>query len=230
MTQQGKIERKKLTITSVEPVKKVGSKQVDKLTFKAKDGDKELTYQTFRTSLFEIIQVGQTIEFEVETSERDVDGNIFVDRKINQAFVNGEPVVKQNKGFGRSTSPEERASIETQTAVKMAVELRIADKIGADNLVFQKAMLWIDSRIPSKPEAIHNVSVKSESDKAFDKLESAGKKVWPHLENLGQLRTRMQAEGVKDINMMAAAGVDDIKKITDFDGVWANYMKAKEIK
>ncbi len=238
MTQkkQGVIERKKLTIVSVEPVKQVGEKKVEKLTFKAKDGEKEFTYISFRTTLFEIIQngIGKTIEFEVETSEREHEGNIYPDRKINQAFINGEPVANKGRVFGKSFSPEERASIEVQTAVKSVVELRIAEKIGPDNIVFQKAMEWMDTRISAalKGGVVKNQE-RSESDKAFDKLESAGKpdsNKWPHLNNLGELRTRMQKEGVKDINMMAAAGVDDLKKIIDFDMAWGNYLKAKETK
>lgn len=63
-----------------------------------------------------------------------------------------------------------------------------------------------------------------------DAKTEAAVKTYPHLNNLGELRTRANKEGVKDINLMAAAGVDDLKKITDFDLCWANYLKARDAK
>jgi len=77
-------ERKNLVITQVEEIKKVGTKQIPKLSFKAKDGDTELSYFTFKTSLFEQIKAGQAITADVETSDRTWEGQTYTDRKIVQ--------------------------------------------------------------------------------------------------------------------------------------------------
>ena len=43
--------------------------------------------------------------------------------------------------------PEERVSIEAQVAVKLAVELRIAEEIPETSPAFQEALKWIKAKI-----------------------------------------------------------------------------------
>ena len=80
-------DRKTLTITQVDEIKKVGDKQIPKLSFKAKDGDKELTYFTFKSSLFEAIKEGQTISADVEIKTREWEGQEYTDRRVVQIYV-----------------------------------------------------------------------------------------------------------------------------------------------
>lgn len=139
-------ERKKLTILSVGTIQKVGERQTEKLSFKANDGQHDYGYFTFDSKLFPVIQNGinQVIECDIETS---VSGD-FTNRKVIQAYVDGKPVSVKSSGFmKRGSSPEERASIESQVAVKLAIELRIADKLPENHPVFKLAMAWIQARI-----------------------------------------------------------------------------------
>ncbi len=145
VTQQATIEKKKLLITAVSPLSKVGDKQIDKLSFRAEDElGREHPYFTFSGKLFETIQkgIGQTIEFDVETTSNGE----YINRKVTQAYTGGQPIAVK-KGFSGRTSPEERASIETQVAVKLAVELRIADIITDKHPAYVAAMEWIKSKL-----------------------------------------------------------------------------------
>ena len=158
MTTEPKIERKGLAIISVEPVKEVGSKGAKKLQFKAKEkaGREELTYFTFRPSLFETIEkgIGQVLDCETETSSRERDGNTFTDRKVNQIFVDGQPIGGQKKQFGFAGyqhSPEERASIETQVAAKIGSELLAAKVIPVESAFGQAVIQWCLARLSGKP-------------------------------------------------------------------------------
>ena len=120
----------KLAITQVKEVQKIGDKGAEKLAFKAKNFEgKELWYSTFRKSLFPAIKdnVGKEIEADVEITNREVDGNIYTDRKVTQLYVGGEAVAKgqpSKQGFqGYRDSPESRASIELQVCLKCACEI-----------------------------------------------------------------------------------------------------------
>ncbi len=149
----GIMESKKLTITAVLPITKVGEKNLDKLSFKAKDeSGQEHLYSTFNSKLFDAIQkaVDQTMDFDIETS---VNGG-YTNRKVLQVYTGGEPVlIKKNTfGGGRAISPEDRASIEAQVAVKLAVELRLADKIADNSPIYKGALAWIKNKIDASPK------------------------------------------------------------------------------
>ncbi len=126
--------KRMLTITWVGEVKEVGQKGTKKLPFKGKDAEgHELQYFTFRDTLFPSIVTGKTVEIEFQESHREHEGNTYVDRKVSQIFVDGQPIAKS--GFGGKSwgqSPEtielrhkhdleleaiKRASIEKQTAL-----------------------------------------------------------------------------------------------------------------
>mgnify|MGYP001573060478 CR=1 FL=1 len=119
------MDRAKITVTEVKPVTEFGEKHTKKLTFsgKTEPEGKALQYQSYRESLFETVKVGAVLDIEFETKTREgSDGNTYTDRKVQQIYVNGQPVAEQ-KGFGSGgrpfgKSPEERQSIEKQVALK----------------------------------------------------------------------------------------------------------------
>jgi hypothetical protein len=118
-------DRIKLTITEVKEVQLVGERGAQKLAFKAKSPDgKELEYFTFRTSLFDEIKKGAEIDAEVEVKTREYGDATFVNRQVSQIYKDGQPIGgrKQRPDYSYRDSPEARASIEAQSALKAAVE------------------------------------------------------------------------------------------------------------
>ena len=148
----------KLAITQVKEVQKIGDKGVEKLAFKAKDFEgKELWYFTFAKSLFPAIKdnVGKEIEADVETTNREVDGNVYTDRKVTQLYVGGEAVAAKGQppkqGFqGYRDNPESRASIELQTAFKGIIELMVAGVVAKDDPLGKAAITWALSKFGVK--------------------------------------------------------------------------------
>lgn len=141
----------KLTVVSVEAEKPVGDKGAIKLQFKAKgEDDKILTYFTFSKRLFTSITDGKEIDATIETSEREHEGNTYVDRKVTEI----EGAAKGGwQGGGRQESPEARASIETQVAIKAVTELLCSDKkVPKDIRDAYDAWLRVKLSVASKPE------------------------------------------------------------------------------
>jgi hypothetical protein len=135
-------ERKNLTITQVNEVQKVGDKQIPKLSFKAKDGDKELTFFTFKTSLFDLIKQGQAINADVETSSREWDGQTYTDRKVVQVYVDGQPVSgKPQQGY-RGRSPEELDQTARTMSLSYAKDLAVAGKIEVWDIINQAELFY----------------------------------------------------------------------------------------
>jgi len=158
-------ERKTLTITQVEEIKKVGDKQIPKLSFRAKDGDKELTYFTFKTSLFDLISEGQTINADVETSTREWEDQTYTDRRIVQIYVDGQPV--NIRGGYRGKSPEELELSARAYALSYAKDLAVADKIIISSLT-KYAQEFYDWMKPSKQSIVPppNVELETKERKA----------------------------------------------------------------
>ena len=125
-------ERKTLTITQANEIQKVGEKQIPKLSFKAKDGDKELTYFTFKSSLFELIKEGQTINAEVETEQRGE----YTNRKVVQVYVDGQPLGGQKSQY-RGKSPEELEQTAKLMILAYAKDLVVAQVIPLDGIIKQ---------------------------------------------------------------------------------------------
>jgi len=156
MTTEPKPERKKLSVTEVKEVQKVGDKKIPKLVFKAKDGEHELQFFIIaRESLFEHVKVGATIDADVLTTRRESDDpeRPWIDRKVTSIYVEGQAVGGGSKSGWRPAedSPEKRASIEAQSAVQAVVQLRIADKLTDLAPAYIAALEWCTSRIrPSK--------------------------------------------------------------------------------
>ena len=204
MTTESKI---KLQIKEVAEPKAVGTKGAQKLTFKATAPDgKDYSYQTFTTKLFEYIKTGAAIEADVDTSSHEYDGNTYTDRKVMQIYVNGQPVAEARQGGGKSynkssLTPEqwaekdriERASIEAQVAFKGIVELikeGNAWKVAGFEDLVHKAFTWANEKLGSIPQpanppmkkvepAQEPIKSKSDTDKDFDNLQSAGTSAKP---------------------------------------------------
>lgn len=151
-------ERMQLTITHVDEVKAVGTQGAQKLGFKAKTPDgKEIPFFSFRKSLFDIIKgnIGKAIDADVEITSKEVEGNTYTDRKVNEIFVDGKPVAGESKGQGQGRpwqgkTPEqiekERHSIESQQAIIAVTALLTAGKPVPEATV-AKYFRWIDSRL-----------------------------------------------------------------------------------
>lgn len=149
-----KIERKILTITQLKEVERVGERQIEKLSFKAKaEADKELWYFTFRTSLFDVIKEGATINADVEISSREYEGNTYTDRRVVQIYVDGQPLGAKGRGSSwGGKSPQEIASIESQVAAKLIIELRIAGIIEDEHDLYKQVLGWCSGKLKSAAE------------------------------------------------------------------------------
>lgn len=147
-------DRIKLQVTEVSEPKEVGQKGAKKLSLKAKSPDgKELSYFTFRTSIFEFVKKDASLDAEVEVKTREYDGNTYTDRQINQIFIDGNPVGGQARQWqGRGDTPEQRQSIETQTACKIIAELRVADILKDNSPEYQALLKWCGDRIIVKAD------------------------------------------------------------------------------
>ncbi len=138
-----------LKVTEVSEPKEFGNKGSKKLVFKAKNPEgKELSYLTYRTTLFESIKVGAEIDAEVEIKTREYEGNTYTDRQVSQIFVDGQPLGGQKKQWqGRTDNPEQRQSIEMQTAAKIGGELLVAKIITSKDQLGKLTIDWCISRL-----------------------------------------------------------------------------------
>jgi hypothetical protein len=151
------MERKNLTITQVEEVKKVGNKQIPKLSFKAKDGESELSYFTFRNSLFEAIKVGQSINADVETSTREWEGQTYTDRRVVQIYVDGQPIGGKKEGY-RGKSPEELEQTARTMCLSYAKDLVVAQVIPLEVVLLQADSFyaWVKNGKGATPKALES--------------------------------------------------------------------------
>ena len=149
-------ERKTLTIKEVKEIERVGSNQIPKLSFKAKDGDKEYWYQTFRSSLFEVIKVGQTISADVEIKTREWDGQEYTDRRITQIYIDGQPVGGKKSQY-RGKSPEELELSARAYALAYAKDMAVGGIIKTGEILgwaddFHKWLQGNGKQIPPEKE------------------------------------------------------------------------------
>ena len=166
-------KRQILEISHVEKRQPIGDKGAVKLGFTAIDkvAGQQLKLCTFKKSLFETIEgaVGKSLECEYLITHREVDDIIYTDRKVEQVFVNGQPVATDKgysggRGSWNSKTPDqvaaERDSIEKQTAFKGVIDLMVGEVITLDNDLAVRAMAWAMDKLggkedkpPNKPEA-----------------------------------------------------------------------------
>lgn len=127
--------RKTITIAEVGEIRTFGDNG-KALPIRGEDGVK---YECYRSQLFEHLTVGATVECEVE--EKPSKDGRFINHNIQGVFKDGQPVGGQRQGGGRSygKSPDERASIERQTAVK---EVGLALRMGMPVMPECYAAYW----------------------------------------------------------------------------------------
>ena len=183
-------ERKTLTITQVNEVQKVGDKQIPKLSFKAKDGDKELLYFTFKSSLFESIKEGQTISADIETEERGE----YTNRKVVQIYVDGQPIMSKGGGRTYGKSPEELEQTARLMILAYAKDLAVAQVIPLGDITKQADAFyaWMKGN-GDKPASPAKQAKAPTEEQEF--------------ENLGKLETQQEPEPLP-------------KKLGYIDGQW----------
>lgn len=176
---KGTDKRMTLAVTEVKERQPIGEKGAVKLNFKAKgeDGDKEFWYFTFSQRLFETIEQGKgrELECDVNISTREWDGNTYIDRKVTQIYIEGQPVGGRRPG-GYQESPETRASIERMSKMGRSTELWIAGKFDGNSPEVKKLRGWImedDAPVVApKVETPKAEKAKPQASKAAPKAES----------------------------------------------------------
>jgi hypothetical protein len=150
------IERIKLTVKEVSEPKQVGNKGAQKLQFKATTPEnKELSYFTFSTRLFEHIKAGVAIDADVDTTTSEHGGNTYTDRKVTQIYIDGQALGGQGRQSGGWEKRDNTASIEAQTAAKIGCELLVAGLVKSTEPLGSRVIEWCLSRLGvevSKPE------------------------------------------------------------------------------
>ena len=159
-------ERKTLIITEAKEPRAIGSKGTKVVDFKAKDGEKELLFSAFFPRFFPHLKAGQTIDADVETTEKDN----FINRKLTELYVDGKPIEsKKQFGRGEDDSPEKRASIEAQSAFQGVVELLVSKVIDLNHPFARVAIKWGLEKLggappipvpPKQPEGEKPIEVK----------------------------------------------------------------------
>ena len=186
-------ERKTLTITEVGQITKVGEKQIPKLSFKAKDGAGEFSYSTFRSSLFDAIKEGATIEADVEVKQ---DGD-WINRRIVQVYVNGQPIGGQKQGF-RGKSPEELDQQAKMMCLAYAKDLCVASKIDLEHILVQADSFYYWFKDGKPPQETKTESHEETSSGSVDlkslKFKNAGEFYTACLKQLKLSKTRVDAE------------------------------------
>jgi len=164
-------ERKNLTIIEVKPIKKIGDKQIPKLSFRASDGERELEYHTFRSSLFDAVKAGEAIDADIEIKTREWEGETYTDRRVVQIYVDGQPLGGKKSGqFYRGKSPEELELSARAYALSYSKDLAVAERIDLDQIVLyaEDFYNWLkgDKSDTSSPEekTVSRARVKSDGD------------------------------------------------------------------
>jgi hypothetical protein len=231
----GTIERKKITVTTVGEVRTWGDKKLPIVKFKAKDGEKEYSYEIFGSQdLINAVKPGP-LECDVETSTREKDGDTFTDRKIKQIYIGGEPIARKGPaGGGKSwgDSPEKIASIENMACMKGVFDLRIGGALNDNSPEYKAALAWANGHFGqcAKKEPVSSTS----SDVAFDALESAGKNENPiSIDQRGDLVKSIKESGrtVEEVGALIKNKWkwEDVKNTSDLK-VWQYEIIKKYLK
>jgi len=235
-------ERKSLTITQVEEIKKVGDKQIPKLSFKAKDGDGEYSYFTFKSSLFEQIKAGQTINADVETSTREYDGNTYTDRRVVQIYLDGQPIAAKKGDFYRGKSPEELNQTAKSMALSYAKDLAVAKLISLEEITkwadtfyvwvkkngggaVEKAQAKGSSPVVKASETIDEDWKDIEESSLSDKSPKPpiGKKV----QNIAELKSLLMKHKIATHEAKVILSIKEFDELKDLDEAWETIKKAK---
>lgn len=213
--------RMPITVTKVEEVREVGDKHAKLLEFKGTVSDgSEITFETFKTNIFERIKVGAKLDAEVETTERGQ----YIHRRVNQLFENGQAVGGQRGGGGNwQPRPDNSASIESQAAAKIAGELVIADKCPEN--VKDALFAWLKARLVTEQP--------KQADKPAESKPATSDKAKPrHFKDAEDFKTAALAE----LQLTAAAiskeypEVAQTIKAGNLDKAWIQLVEACSLK
>jgi len=227
-------ERRVLVVTQVNPIQKVGDKQIPKLSFKAKDGDNELSYFTFKSSLFEQIKAGQTINADVET---EIKGE-YTNRKIVQIYVDGQPIVGRGSGSYRGKSPEEVEQQARLMILAYAKDCAVAQLIPLKDITKQADTFyqWIKGNgikpTPREKQAKDKVTTEEQEFENLGKPETekqglspTGKKV----QNITELKSLLMKHKIGTAEAYEILSISAFTELKDLDEAWAKVKEAKGI-
>jgi len=228
-------ERKNLTITQVSEIQKVGDKQIPKLSFKAKDGDNELSYFTFKSSLFDSIKEGQTINADVETEQRGE----YTNRRIVQIYVDGQPLVSKGAGRSYGKSPEELEQQARLMILAYSKDLAVAGLIPLNDI--PKTADWfytwlkVSDKVASPAMTKPAVTLTQKEDADWDQLgqesqartdtSPTGKKV----QNITELKSLLMKHKIGTAEAYEILSISAFTELKDLDEAWAKVKEAKGI-
>ena len=139
-------ERKVIKVANVATPRKVGKGEV--LPFKCEDGE---VYEAWAKPIKELVKIGAELDADIVHTENEKDGQVYKHHKVDQVYVDGQPVKKAFSGGwgnkGGAADPVERASIEAQTAYNGIIQLRVHDKLEETDKRLLKALEWAETKL-----------------------------------------------------------------------------------
>jgi len=213
-------ERKTLTITEVKEIVRFGAdNQGQKLPFRAKDGDTELDYFTFKRNLFDKIKQGETITADIETEQRGE----YTNRKITQLYQDGQPVIGKGTGGYRGKSPEELEQQARLMILAYAKDLAVADKITLDDIPKTAERFYTWLKVGDKIVA-PLVTAQTKTDEPTATTPT-GKKV----QNTAELKKLLMKHKIETHEAYEILSIGSFMDLVDLDKAWADIKKAKGI-
>lgn len=234
-------ERKTLTITQVNEIRtgdrKDGKGQWKSLSFKAKDGDKELLYSTFKTGLFEFIKEGQTINADIETDQRGE----YTNRSVVQIYVDGQPVGGKGQQGYRGKSPEELEQQARVMVLSYAKDMAVAQVIPLEEITKWADVFYVwvkgnGKESPKAPESKLEIETSAPSqakttapsedlDAVFGKNIPTGKAV----QNVTELKGLLGKHKIATHEAYVILSIKGFDELKDLDKAWQDIKKAKKI-
>lgn len=223
-------QRIKLSVIEVKDPQEIGDKGAKKLVFKARNPEgKELQYFTFNQKLFPHIMKDTELDADVDTSNREYNGETYTDRKIVQVYVGNEPVTGKPGGGWKGKSPEEleneryrNRSIEAQTCLKEAV-VYIGEADASKEQVVEVAryfLSFLDEAHGSQPAA---AATTQDISKPESEKRKAGKQPDPEKKttgyiDLGWLQEQLKVlQSNKLVNWTNVAVIKKLNAVTGQD-------------
>jgi len=214
-------ERKNLTITQVNEIQKVGDKQVPKLSFRAREGDSELAaiYFTFKTSLFELIKEGQTINADIETEIR----GDYTNRKVVQIYIDGQPVSSKGTQY-RGKSPEELEQQARLMILAYAKDLAVADKIPLEDI--PKTADWFYTWLKVNDKVVSPTMTRAKDDIPWTEDTTPTDK---KIQNIAELKKLLMKHKIPTVEAYEILSIGSFTELVDLDEAWVQIKEAKNI-
>lgn len=249
MTEPVKNQSKvKLKVVEVKEVKTIGEKGAKKLSFKAAQDGKEVWFFSWKPDLFPLITAGAEIVADIETSQRDYDGNTYTDRKITQIYSpDGAPLgaIKGPGGFGGGKSLEtvksegeyrlreresQNRSIEFQVALKECGEC-LREKYPlppALEALYYKNLekLLTGQTLPSSPVIVNASSNSLVIQLPGNKESEAPLPETKKPKSIGEILNLAKGKGITKAQLMDCWGVKSLTEIVDLEAAWEKAKKA----